>query len=327
MMHAPVTLARRIARKGLGLMAKVSLTLLAFWLVAQSVEGEDVMRMLHTQERSSLGTVAVLVIVQILLGALRWHFILGKLAEAGVTALRLLDTIRFYYISVFFNFCLPGTVGGDVVRVWLLKRLSMPLTLVINSVILDRVTALLGLLVLVLASLPVLAHLAGFEPLPVFLMLSVGALAGLFALANLQRMPFLGRLGRVGSWLTHLAVSVRQVLLHPSLAAMTLGLAVFSHMVFCLAALVLAESLGMQVTFAQVLALVPPVVLASTLPISIGGWGVREMGMVATFGLIGIPAPAALTLSLQLGLISVLVSLPGGLLWLAYRRRGEAVER
>jgi len=64
-----------------------------------------------------------------------------------------------------------------------------------------------------------------------------------------------------------------------------------------------------------------PVALVANLPISVGGWGVRETAMIALFGLIGVPASATLVLSIQLGLLSLIVALPGGLLWLALKSR------
>jgi hypothetical protein len=56
-----------------------------------------------------------------------------------------------------------------------------------------------------------------------------------------------------------------------------------------------------------------PVALVANLPISIGGWGVRETAVILLFGYIGVTANAALMLSLQLGVLSLLVALPGGI--------------
>jgi hypothetical protein len=72
------------------------------------------------------------------------------------------------------------------------------------------------------------------------------------------------------------------------------------------------------------LILMQPVTLFATLPISIGGWGVREAAVVTFFGLVGVAPSAAVLLSVQLGLIAVVISLPGGLLFLVQRRRAAA---
>ena len=52
------------------------------------------------------------------------------------------------------------------------------------------------------------------------------------------------------------------------------------------------------------------------LPISFGGWGVREIAFVYLLGAAGVSAEAALSLSIAFGLLRVLVGAIGGLTWL-----------
>src|SRR5207245_1602017 len=66
----------------------------------------------------------------------------------------------------------------------------------------------------------------------------------------------------------------------------------------------------------------PPVVLLTAVPISISGWGVREGAMVACLGLAGVPSEEALSVSLLLGAVSVIVGLAGGVIWLVSPERG-----
>ncbi len=91
---------------------------------------------------------------------------------------------------------------------------------------------------------------------------------------------------------------------------------VLSHVNLTFAVYILALALDIRVTWLDCLALVPPVMLITTLPISIGGWGVREVAMTVAFGLIGIAQNDAGALSILVGLAGLAVSLPGGVLWL-----------
>ena len=63
----------------------------------------------------------------------------------------------------------------------------------------------------------------------------------------------------------------------------------------------------------------PAAIVAAALPVSLGGWGVREGAMVAGFALLGFDADAALLVSLLIGLSIAVLSLPGGLFWLLLR--------
>jgi hypothetical protein len=56
------------------------------------------------------------------------------------------------------------------------------------------------------------------------------------------------------------------------------------------------------------------------LPISLAGWGVREVSLVALLGLLGVDREAALALSVEFGIICTLMSLPGGVIWLGLRK-------
>ena len=60
------------------------------------------------------------------------------------------------------------------------------------------------------------------------------------------------------------------------------------HLMTVLAIMFLAWGLDMQVSFLDGLMIVPTVLLLTTLPISVAGWGVREGAMVAGFGLVGV---------------------------------------
>lgn len=64
--------------------------------------------------------------------------------------------------------------------------------------------------------------------------------------------------------------------------------------------------------------------LLSMVPISLGGWGVREAAMVWLFGAVGIHSQEAVSISILFGLATTAAGLPGGLLWLLDRRSDSA---
>jgi hypothetical protein len=64
-------------------------------------------------------------------------------------------------------------------------------------------------------------------------------------------------------------------------------------------------------------------VLLSAIPISISGWGVRESAMVAGLTMVGVSPAAALATSVLLGLVSAIVGLVGGIVWLVSRDRKQ----
>ena len=88
-----------------------------------------------------------------------------------------------------------------------------------------------------------------------------------------------------------------------------------------------AASLGIHIRWTALLFIVPSVVFVMLLPISLAGWGVREVGLVWFLRMYGVPGEEALALSLMLGLVGVIVSLPGAPLVVTGLRQAHAAVR
>ena len=96
-----------------------------------------------------------------------------------------------------------------------------------------------------------------------------------------------------------------------------LALSLFIHLSGALALWSVAWGVGLDVPLLACLVLVPPAMLVATLPISLGGWGVREGVLVAAFAMIGISADAALAVSVAFGLLVMASGGVGLAVWFA----------
>jgi glycosyltransferase 2 family protein len=99
--------------------------------------------------------------------------------------------------------------------------------------------------------------------------------------------------------------------------------ALISVVCTALAGYCIARGLGIDVGPLAMVAIMSLVTLVSALPISFGGWGVREVSVVALLGLLGVDRAAALAMSVEFGLLVTLMSLPGGLIWLTMRQHRD----
>ena len=70
-------------------------------------------------------------------------------------------------------------------------------------------------------------------------------------------------------------------------------------------------ALGLRYNLLTYVAIVPPALVLTVVPISIAGWGVREGALVGLFSLIGADNTVVLMMSLTYGMMLILVSLPG----------------
>jgi uncharacterized protein (TIRG00374 family) len=255
---------------------------------------------------------AFLYLVQVVVGALRWRAV----GIAIHQVLGWLRTLRLYYISTFFGLVLPGAVGADAVRIWMAHKSGLKLGGAINGVMLERIVTVLALLLLVVATQPFLLSRIADQGLGwIFPLLSLGAIAGIVLIMVLDRLPGHMEKWRLVRGLMQLAQDTRKLFLDLRHAVPVMLLAVFGHINYSMVVYALARGLDIDVDVIDCLVLVPPVLLIMTLPISIAGWGVRETAMVTAFGFVGVNSAAALVLSILLGLLGTVMSLPGGLVW------------
>jgi len=80
------------------------------------------------------------------------------------------------------------------------------------------------------------------------------------------------------------------------------------------------------VDFIQVLLLVLPVFLISTVPISIAGWGVRESAMILAFSYAGLAESDGLIVSILYGAAILGIGAIGGIVWIASGYRWRSVK-
>jgi hypothetical protein len=245
--------------------------------------------------------------------ALRWHIVLA--AETNSPGPWTL--LKIVLVGLFFNQVLPSGVGGDAVRAWRCHRLGIGVAAAIRSLVLDRVSGYIVMVVLFAAGLPVLLHILPDARQRYGVVLLLGAaLCGLLALFLIDRLPRGLLQFRLVAELAGLSREGRRLFGRPARFGALTGLSAATIGLTILAFMLVAESLGVDLSFVSWVVIVPPVTLIQLVPVSLAGWGVRELGVVVVLTGFGIPAEAALAASLLFGLCMIVVGLPGGLLWL-----------
>jgi hypothetical protein len=81
-----------------------------------------------------------------------------------------------------------------------------------------------------------------------------------------------------------------------------------------------ARAYGIEASLALWFSIIPLSVIASAIPVSLNGWGVREAVILALGAPMGLPAAEALLVSVTLGVLNMIASLPGAVVILQGRR-------
>jgi uncharacterized membrane protein YbhN (UPF0104 family) len=301
---------RRLSLVVLRLLVTVSL----LWFLASRFDFEHATEIVSRVSLLLLTAALAAQVASVLVNAVRWQVVLA--AEGPSPKLGSLTKLLF--VGLFFNQVLPTGVGGDAARAWRCHRLGVPLGAAVRSVLIDRVGGHIVVVATYVASLPALLKVMPEPGVRASILAVLGvALSGLLALllidflpVRLMRLPGIAAIADLSRATRRLITDPRRCVAMLGLSILTVGLAIFAFKL-------VGDSLNIPLSFVTWLAIVPPVSLIQLAPVSLAGWGVREAAMVVVLAGFGVPTAAALAISVLMGLIMIVLGLPGGLIWLA----------
>lgn len=266
----------------------------------------------------------------------KWKLLITN--ENGRENVSLLKLGRFYYIGLFFNNFLPGSVGGDVVRVYYLGRVT-GLSKAAASVAFERLTSGIALVAIALFS-SFFLKTSKTVTLAVLLVAGIVILLGLLVYLLIKKGPKakmpnsdevintkLKGLNTVKKGFAQILQTIanyrRKGLFWWGMVSVLsilfqVGLACINQLLFL--------ALGIHIPWLDLLMIITLISVITMLPVSVNGIGVREGSYVFFFQQLGVPSEMAVAVSLLFFFLVSVSSLAGGLFWISERgRQGEAV--
>ena len=219
-----------------------------------------------------------------------------------------------YYLATVANLSLPGGVAGDAARIYRNRRPDA-LSVSIRGVVLERVAGQLALLLIVIIGWllwPMLMP-GSIPEFSVRILTISGLLLVLISAACVLIIRFApDRITRpvreFGPALYAVWWSDRQWIVQSVLSVVI----VFTYL---LVFLLCSYAVQAPLPRSAVVTIVPLVLLSMLVPVSIGGWGIREAAAALLWPVAGLSAEAGIATSVVYALVSLLGCLPGLLLW------------
>ncbi|MBI4697734.1 MAG: flippase-like domain-containing protein [Nitrospirae bacterium] len=240
----------------------------------------------------------------------RWSLFLPQ----GIKYTHLLS---LYFVGSFFNTFLPGIVGGDAVKTYYLYKHTGRGGLSFVSVFMDRY---MGLIAMTLISL--VALIAGYQAVRgteielfiIFFLIALSLASLAFWSVNWGRIGFLKVF-----YAPLMEYKSQKKIIYKGLflGFIIQGLCIFN-------VYLLSLSIGMKVPVVYFFIFVPIISIASSIPVSVAGLGIREAAYVLLFSKVGVLSAEALSLSLLAFSTICLVNLIGGA---EYLRIGKPPEK
>jgi len=309
-------------KKRAGFILRIVISAVLVGLVVRRLDWSVVEAILRRADGRLLCIASGLTIVPVFLLSVRWYLFVR---QQGIVVSE--KNIFFLtWAGQFFNAVLPGSTGGDFVKIFQLCLIAPDRKAgAVASVVADRLTALAALLLLAVVALvrqPM--SLAGGLHIPPWLATVVAALAvaGVGAGGLLwSRRPAL-----FAKFLSSMKLALRPGF--PLFAGLFLSLAIhlFAFFLFFL----FSRSMGFPISYGETLVFLPVLLVAMLVPVTVNGHGLRELVLIYYFHALGLfqasgsgshAAEFVVSLSLVMVANELLWSLPGGILYVI-RYRG-----
>ncbi|MEL7178582.1 MAG: lysylphosphatidylglycerol synthase transmembrane domain-containing protein [Pseudomonadota bacterium] len=286
-----------------GQLAFTALLMVLLWSAA---DGPQIIAILgQAQPLWLLAAVAVL-LCQTVLSALRWKITAAHLGQS----LRLPHAIKEYFMSQVVNQALPGAVVGDAARA-VRARAQAGLAVATQAVVFERLAGQIAMFFTMACAFVITYTAAGGLDWPLAYAAPIAtaiAIGSIFALIVALGQWFPAMLGqKISGWMRPFYKSLlsRQAL--PAQIGLGVAITLCNLAAFGLS----AWAVGVHLSFAALLAIVPVILFSMLIPFTVSGWGIREGSAAVLLPLAGISASEGVAASVIFGIAMLLAVLPG----------------
>lgn len=256
----------------------------------------------------------------------RWRMLMRPL----MPVFSLTRLFEIYCIGLFFNLTFPTAVGGDVVKIYYAGKPSRKYAQSFAATFLDRDSGMLAMMIIACVGTMLLP--LKVPGIPVSLVVWV-SFAGFIVLNVVIFMPYMHRLltrllnkvrlSRVATRVDAISSAFQIMGKNPRVLFDSLLISILNQLLVFAYTWVTAVGLHLTVPFLYFLVFVPVISLITMIPITLSGIGLREYAFMSLFGAIGVAPASCLALGLFSSIMILLSAVPGGIVYIFFRNRGD----
>jgi uncharacterized protein (TIRG00374 family) len=315
------------------ILLKILLSVLLFAYVIAKVSPRNVWVTMRSADPGLLTLAAALFLVSSLIGSWLW----ARLLRAQGVRIPYPQAASYYFVGLFFNNFLPSNIGGDIARISDASKHADHVSPVFSATLMERLIGVVSI-----GFLAVVASVAALDTLHLYAIywttLAVFVLAVAFFVSIFHRgilQAFERPFRALGAQKLERAIARLMDDLHGfrseggALAAAFVASTlvqisrIYVHYLVGLA-------LGVRISLSYYFLFVPVLAALISLPISLNGIGVREGAAVVLFQAAGLSRELSFSIPFLTYIISVLISLLGGFIFISRTPRraiGRRLER
>lgn len=294
----------------------ISITLL-LWIF-RGVDRKSLVEIIKSADKGLLILGCIIFMLGHIFCLLRWAMLL-KLADIRLPFKRI--AISFAG-GIFFSLFLPSTIGGDLVRSIDLAAHTKKPKQIVATVILDRISGFVGLVLLTLAALLFGGRLVEDRGVLISVSIITGILiAALLVLFNpyvfTKINSFLHRpnSGKIRGAIKNVHQEMYIFRRHGKGLFYNVMLSVGVQLISPITFYIIALAIGVKISIVYFLVFLPIIGAIAMLPISIGGLGLRDATTIYFFAKAGVAANMSLAMSLLNFFYILVYACLGGLVY------------
>lgn len=272
-------------------------TLLSVGLLVWLLEQQDWGQLLAASRSVGAAALAIglgFVLLRQGLNTARWYALL----RVQPVRLGYLQAAKLTFAGLFASNFLPTTIGGDVLRLVGVLEASDDRVAGTASIVVDRLIGMFGMLVFLPFGFPILSGWLATSPV-----LGGGAMFSGRRIRSALAGGWRRAKGALSLWRVNPSALIFSFVFN------LMGIAAYLYGVWTV-----AVAMGIPVDYWQVAGATALTYYLTLLPISVNGYGLRELGVVAVYTQLGATAPQAAAFALITRGLMWAISLPG-MLW------------
>ena len=290
-------------RRSFTFLAKLGFSLLLLGAVLARIDYHKLPTYFADVSPGMLMLALLLAMLQVPATSLRWHLLL---LTVGVR-LPIRTTLEVNIVSIFANTILVNVVGGIVTRVAFLMDHDVSAHSILSTTLLERIVIAIVLGAMTFAGL----WMSGIHPhvdTRMLLRMTSFGLLGLAALvvaAYAISKRFRAAVDKANAVMLHTLSDLRTMIVDWRGLIVAFLLTLVSQMMLVGVGVLVGYVMHVTVPLWQMAMILPGVALISSLPIGLGGIGLREVSMMTILGALGVSVEQSLVLSITIGAVTL----------------------
>lgn len=317
-------------------LAKILISILILWIIFSKVQFEQLRDSFYDISYLAVLSAILVGFLDRLLQSYKWTFLINSYGFK----VNYSDALKTDMMGNFSGQFLPAGVGGDIVRIFLFKKIGIPLLETTASVFVERLLGVFSLITCTLIAV-LFCLLLDVEVPPTVLQMTVIlfffvllfillSFSRLFSAISTSTLKFIAvKFGSKYSGVIEKVTAILEAYIHFAGNKKTLLfyflLSLLEVLAVCCVFFVTSKALPIGITLLQMVLIVPPIQLLQRIPISLNGIGIQEGLLVYFFINFQVPIQTALVFGILIRLVGIIILIPGGILLLQQKKADAAV--